>query len=67
MATSEGDFSGEPLTQEETRKIRRIIQADERARWAWTSARTLAIWVTSIIVGITAMKGFLVDFFSGKH
>ena len=56
-----------PLTEAELQTIRRIILADQRARWLWTSARTLAVWVTAIIVGIGTIKGFLVDLLSGKH
>lgn len=47
--------------------IERMVEADKKARWLWAGARSLAIWVTAVTVGIAAAKSFLVDFFSGKH
>ena len=47
--------------------IERMVEADKKARWLWSAARSLAIWVTAVTVGIAAAKSFLLDFFSGKH
>ena len=59
--------SNKPLTEEELRAVRKIIQADDRARWLWASARTWAMWITAVTVGIAAAKSFLADFLVGKH
>jgi hypothetical protein len=61
------DLAQGPLTIEEIRNLRRIIRADDRARWLWASARTWAIWITTIVVALTAIKGYLIDILSGKH
>lgn len=61
------EFPSGPPTELEMQQLRRIIQADERARWLWSSARTLAIWITAITIAIATMRGFLLDLFTGKH
>lgn len=64
------EFSGEPLTQAELKRLRSIIQADDRARWLWSSIRTIAIWITAVTVAVAAFKNFLVDALTsliGKH
>lgn len=54
------DDEGRPLSAEERRKIRSLIEGDERARWMWATIRIWATWVTAVaaavIVGWDAVK-----------
>lgn len=38
-----------PLTDEEIREVRGIIEADKRAKWLWATIRTGAIWVAAVL------------------
>lgn len=38
-----------PLTDEEIREVRAIIEADRRAKWLWATIRTGAIWVAAVL------------------
>lgn len=38
-----------PLTDEEIREIRAIIEADKRAKWLWANIRTVAIWIAAVL------------------
>lgn len=63
-----GDDSAEPLSSEEIKRLRRMIRADDRARWFWVSARSFALWLTAVTVAVAAVKNTIIDlFFSGKH
>ena len=66
-----GDFSDGPLTPQEIKRVRQVLQSDDRARWFWSSTRTIALWITAVTVGLAAAKGFLVEtlsgLLSGKH
>ena len=46
--------------------IERMVEADKKARWLWALARSIAMWVTAVTVGIAAFKNFLLDLV-GKH
>ena len=46
--------SQQPLTDEEMVKVRRILEADDRARWLWSTARVWATWIAAIALGATA-------------
>lgn len=45
------EYSGEPLTTLENKKMRRLLEEDDRAHWFWSSSR---IWIGSIAVAITS-------------
>lgn len=45
------EYSGEPLTVLETRKMRRLLEEDERAHWFWSTSR---IWIGTAAAAITA-------------
>ena len=53
------------LAQHET-EILRMVEADKKARWLWALARSIAIWVTAVTVGIAAFKNFISDML-GRH
>jgi hypothetical protein len=60
-------FSSRPLSEDEIRSLRRLMKADERARWLWSSLRTWALWITAVSVGVASFKSFIIDFLNGKH
>lgn len=45
------EYSGDPLTPLENRKMRRLLEQDDRAHWFWSSSR---IWLTTLATAITA-------------
>ena len=47
--------------------IERMVDADKKARWLWALARSIALWVTTVTVGIAAFKTFIIDLLGGKH
>lgn len=46
------NFSGAPLTELENKKLRKIVQDQERMDWLWASAR---IWVGYGAAGVAAV------------
>lgn len=46
------EFSGEELTEAERRKLREIIESDERMAWLAAFARRTAAWVAAILGAI---------------
>lgn len=42
-----------PLSDDEVRKLRDLIEADSRVRWFWASIRTYAVWVSAVVLGLT--------------
>ena len=59
------NFPKSPLTEVELEHIRRIMQADDRARWLWASARAWATWITAVTIGLYAAKQAIFDMLSG--
>lgn len=57
------------LSKEELRHLRRIMKADERARWFWATARTFALWLTAVSIAVISVKNSIIDLFlnAGKH
>lgn len=52
FALKHQDFSGEPLTEAENKKVRAIIDADAKARWAWATFRTWVMYFTVVATGV---------------
>jgi hypothetical protein len=50
-----------PLTREELVAIRRIILADDRARWFWTTVRNIATFVIAVASAAAALKIWVID------
>ena len=42
------------FSEEERRDIRKLIEDDRRARWAWKQARIWATWISAGIIGVIA-------------
>lgn len=55
-------ISGEPLTPEENKKLRRIIRDEDRMRWFWATVRLWAGWTAAALAGIYASYQFLAHF-----
>lgn len=49
-------FSKEPLTPDENERLRRMLEADDRARWFWSTIRTWVIWMGGVSLALVAMK-----------
>ena len=52
-----------PLTDEERRKLRRIIDSDEKAAWLRSMLRAWGAWVAGGIVSLIALNSTLRDWF----
>ena len=61
----EEKFSDEPLTPDELRALRKIILADDRARWFWSTLRIWVLWGGAVATAFAAVKQPLTDFLRG--
>ena len=41
------------LSHADVTALREMLEQDRRTRWLWSTARTWALWVTAVVVGIT--------------
>lgn len=57
------DFSGDPLTRLEYRKLRKIIQDQERMEWLWATARIWIGYSAAVVATIFATKEYIVKLF----
>ena len=51
-----------PLTDEELREVRRIIEADRRMKWLMATARITAIWIAAVAGTVSLLWDNLVRF-----
>ena len=51
---SQHDYSSEPLTEDELKAFREMLEADRRAKWFWALSRSVAIWVVAVTTGFVA-------------
>ena len=51
-----------PLTDEELRDLRGVLEADRRMKWLMASARIGAIWIASIIGTVSLLWDSVVRF-----
>lgn len=65
----EAEHDNHDLSLEELRHLRRIMKADERARWFWATVRTFAMWLTAVSIAVVAVKNSIIEIFlnGGKH
>ena len=49
-------FDDGPLSQDERRQLRRLLEEDRRRRWLRKQTLTLAAWLTAVIVAITTFS-----------
>lgn len=63
--TSDDDeaFSGDPLTPQENRATRRMLEADRFRIRFWTTTRTVALWIGAVATAITVGWPVLKDMF----
>jgi hypothetical protein len=55
------EYSGEPLTALELRHLRRIMEAQKRADWVWSSMRVVAVWIAAVIAAVYGIGKVVVD------
>lgn len=48
-------FDDGPLSNDERRQLRRLLEEDRRRRWLRKITLQTAAWITAIIVGITTL------------
>lgn len=52
-----------PLTEEEVTKLREMLERRERFKWLWTSIKTWAVFISSVIaawaVGIDTLSAIV--------
>lgn len=63
------EISSEPLSEDEIKHLRKIMRADERARWFWAMIRTFALWLTAVSIAVVAVKNSIIEIFlnGSKH
>lgn len=49
-----------PLTDEEIREVREMLEADRRVKWLWAGARKVAIWVAAVVGALVVSSEFIV-------
>jgi len=59
------DVSGGAFTPDERKRIRRLIRADDRARWFWSTVRIWVLWLGGVAVALAATKAWIVDVLKG--
>lgn len=50
------EYPGGPLTEEEARRVRRMIQDDAYGRRFWATARTWGKYIGAVAIAIAAIK-----------
>lgn len=50
------------LTASERKRLRKILESQERAEWLWSTIRIWALWISGITAGIYAIGEFLSRF-----
>ncbi len=48
-----------PLTEQERRDLRRMLEQDRRASWAWSTIRVWSTWIVAIVAALTVGWDFL--------
>ena len=46
-------------SEEEARRLRDLIKADDRATWLWSTMKVWAAWITGVVVSLTVGLDFL--------
>jgi hypothetical protein len=48
------EYSSGPLTEDELKAFREMLEADRRAKWFWALSRSIAIWIVAVTTGFVA-------------
>lgn len=59
MTGQHHEYASDPLTERELQDVRRIIEADRRAVWFWSTIRTWATWTAVVVGGVTVGWDFV--------
>lgn len=49
-----------PLTNQEIRELREMLEADRRVKWFWGLMKTISIWIIAVGGAFTMTWGMLV-------
>jgi len=49
-------FDDGPLSQDERRQLRRLLEEDRRRRWLRKKTLSIAAWLTAVIVAVTTFS-----------
>ena len=44
------------LTEKEAAALRAMLERDGRVQWAWSAARTVAVWIAAFAAGFIALR-----------
>jgi hypothetical protein len=55
------EYPGGPFTEVERRRLRRMMEADDRVRWFWATARYWVISMGAVATAWLAMKQWIID------
>ena len=55
----------QPLTDEDIKALRKMMEQDARVRWFWESARVWATWATAIAAGWLLFKDAIKSILKG--
>ena len=58
-------MNGEEFDPDERAQIRKMLQDDQRARWAWSQVRVVSAWVAGLLAGIVALRADILKLFGG--
>jgi hypothetical protein len=60
VANSLDDFSGDPLTELENKRIRKMMQDQAHMDWLWATARTWGGYVSAAAVAWFTAKDYII-------
>jgi hypothetical protein len=58
------EYSGDPLTENEVRRVRRLLEAESRMKWFWS---TVWVWSRAILITLGSvffLKNWIGDLFA---
>lgn len=58
------DQSSEPLTAQELREIRYLLQTEKHVAWFWATVRRWSMWIALGVAGIVTFRDNLKTFFN---
>lgn len=49
-------YPADPLTEEERRFVRKMIEQEKHVAWFWATLRQWAFWTATVVAGIVAFR-----------